>query len=85
MEWEQSTGEKFEHMIAKMPVFHRHLAEAAARKKAEENAQGRGAGKVEDQDVIGAFFTEVPAAFYSMMVRHLEHSGFDYKKYGFPK
>jgi hypothetical protein len=85
MEWEQSTREKFEHMIAKMPVFHRHLAEAAAFKKAEENAQSRGAGRVEDQDVIGAFFTEVPAAFYSMMVRHLEHSGFDYKKYGFPK
>ena len=85
MEWDKTTQEKFDHMIAKLPVFHRGLAQAFASKKAEENAQSRGSQIVEEHDVISAFFSEVPKPFYSMMVRLLEHTGFDYKKYGFPK
>jgi hypothetical protein len=54
-------------------------------KRAQENAALRKAKRVEEVDVIGAFFTDVPSPFYSMMVRLLEQSGFDYKKYGFPK
>jgi hypothetical protein len=85
MEWKKTTQEKFELMIAKLPVFHRGLAQVFASKKAEENAQSRGSQIVEEHDVISAFFSEVPKPFYSMMVRLLDHTGFDYKKYGFPK
>jgi len=56
MEWEKNTQEKFEHMIAKLPVFHRGLAQVFATKKAEENAQARGSHLVEEHDVISAFF-----------------------------
>jgi len=85
MEWEQVTQDKLKAMVAKIPVFHRRITELAVTKGAEENALGRKAVKVEEIDVINAFFSDVPAAFYSMMVRLLEQSGFDYKKYGFPK
>jgi hypothetical protein len=85
MEWEPQIQEKFAAIIAKLPIFHRHIAESAVRKKAEENASTRHASMVQEQDVISAFFSDVPMPFYSMMVRLLEQSGVDYKKYGFPK
>ncbi len=85
MDWETQTQEKFKTMIDKMPMFHRHIAEAATAKKAVENAKQRGANLVEEKDVVEAFFTEVPKPFYSLMIRLLDNEGFDYKKYGFPK
>ncbi len=85
MNWDPRTESKLKLMVAKIPIFHRHIMEAAVTKKAEELAQGRSADRVEEVDVVGAFFSDVPSPFYSMMVRLLEQSGFDYQKYGFPK
>lgn len=85
MEWESSTQEKLKAMVAKIPVFHRRITEEVVTKGAEKSARTRNSAKVEEIDVLTAFFSDVPAAFYSMMVRLLEQSGFDYKKYGFPK
>ena len=85
MDWEKIAKNNFDLMISKMPLFHRGVAKLAASKQAEENALSRGAAVVEEEDVVGAFFSEVPTPFYSMMVRLLEHTGIDYKKYGFPK
>jgi hypothetical protein len=85
MQWEVKTQEKLKLMISRIPVFHRRITEEAVTKKAEELCAARGAGNVEEQDVIGAFFSDVPSPFYSMMIRLLDQTGFDYKKYGFPK
>ena len=85
MDWEPKTKEKFGAMISKIPVFHRRITEEVVTKKSEEIAQSRNSGQVQEQDVISAFFSDVPSPFYSMMVRLLEQTGFDYKKYGFPK
>ena len=85
MNWEAKTIEKFKLMISKIPVFHRGITEVAVTKRAGELAAGRNASQVEEQDVISAFFSDVPSPFYSMMIRLLEQTGFDYKKYGFPK
>lgn len=85
MEWDIKTKEKLSVFISRIPVFHRHIAEQAVTKRAEELARMRGAERIEEADVISAFFSDVPSPFYSMMVRLLEQSGFDYKKYGFPK
>lgn len=85
MDWDTKTEEKFRMMISKIPLFHRHITEEAVTKKAKENALQRKASRIEEQDVIGAFFSDVPSPFYSMMVRLLDQTGFDYKKYGFPK
>lgn len=85
MQWEQGIQDRFAKMIAKIPVFHRGITQEAVTKRAQELAKARSAALVEEVDVIGAFFTEVPSPFYSMMIRLLEQNGFDYKKYGFPK
>ncbi len=85
MEWEKATEEKFKKMTAKIPVFHRRITEESVISRAEELAGKRGAASVQEEDVIGAFFFDVPSPFYSMMIRLMEQSGFDYKKYGYPK
>ncbi len=85
MEWDKATQEKLKIMVAKIPVFHRHITEEAVVKGAEENARARNSAQVEEVDVVSTFFSDVPSPFYSMMVRLLEQTGFEYKKYGFPK
>ncbi|MFA5275988.1 MAG: hypothetical protein WC417_03740 [Candidatus Omnitrophota bacterium] len=85
MNWNVDTQTKLNAMIAKIPVFHRRITQEAVIKRAEELAALRKASSVEEADVIGAFFSDVPSPFYSMMIRLLEQGGFDYKKYGFPK
>lgn len=84
MEWEKRAEEKFKAMIDRIPVFHRRITQEVVVKKAAENAVLRNAGRIEEEDIIRAFFSDVPSAFYSMMIRLLDQSGFDYRKYGFP-
>ena len=85
MDWNPEVKERFRVMVLKIPIFHRRITEEAVTKRAEENALARNARAVEEQDVVSAFFSDVPSPFYSMMVRLLEQAGFDYKKYGLPK
>lgn len=85
MDWDKNTQEKFKLMISKIPVFHRRITESVVTKRAQESACERKSPCVEEQDVVTAFFSDVPSPFYSMMVRLLDQTGFDYKKYGFPK
>jgi len=85
MDWNPEVKERFKVMITKIPIFHRRITEEAVTKRAQENAAARGAKAVGEEDVVGAFFSDVPSPFYSMMIRLLEQAGFDYKKYGFPK
>ncbi len=85
MDWDNKTLEKFKLMISKIPVFHRRITEEAVMIRAEEIAKARNSLKIEEFDVVSAFFSDVPSPFYSMMVRLLDQTGFDYKKYGFPK
>ncbi len=85
MNWETGTENKFKVLISKIPVFHRHITESVVRQKAAELAAKRSATEVGEQDVVAAFFSDVPSPFYSMMLRLLEQNGFDYKKYGYPK
>ena len=79
--WEPNSRQKYEKMIHTIPLFHRDIAKQVVDKKAPMIAQERGASQVEEGDIVQAFLSEVPAAFYSLMVRLLERSGFDYKKY----
>lgn len=85
MVWDSQTEAKFKVLISKIPVFHRHITESVVMRQAEQNASKRNSSRIEEQDVITAFFSDVPSPFYSMMIRLLEQNGFDYKKYGFPK
>ena len=79
--WEEQALKKFNKMIARIPLFHREIARKVAQKKAELNAQDRGSRQVEEPDIVKAFFSEVPMAFYSLMIKLLDDVGFDYKRY----
>lgn len=68
-------------MLNVIPIFHRRLAQEVVNKKAEQGAMSRGSSIVEESDIVQAFLTEVPKAFYSLMVRIMGEVGFDYKKY----
>lgn len=81
LEWEKEALAKFKSMIEKIPLFHRKIAEQVVHKKAELNAKERGSSVVEESDILRAFFSEVPLAFYSLMVRLLDEVGFNYKEY----
>ena len=80
MVWEAATEGKFKLLISKIPVFHRHITESTVIHQAEAIAGNRNSNKVQEQDVVAAFFSDVPSPFYSMMIRLLEQNNFDYKK-----
>lgn len=79
--WEPIARQKYEKMITKIPLFHREIARVVVDKKAPMLARERGADMVQEQDIVRAFFAEVPMAFYSLMIRLLDEAGFDHKKY----
>ncbi len=81
MEWDSEVYKKFKLMINKMPLFQRKVAEKMAGRQAEINAKERGSQLIEEQDVVRAFFSEVPKPFLEMMVALLKEVGFDYKRY----
>ena len=81
LQWEPVAFQKYQHMITKIPLFHREIAKRVVDKKAELNAQWRGASRVEEEDIVRAFFSEVPMSFYSLMIRLMQEAKFDYKKY----
>jgi hypothetical protein len=81
LEWEKTALEKYNNMIRRIPLFHREIADQVVRKKAALNARARASALVEECDILHAFFSEVPKAFYSLMVRLFEEVGFDYHPY----
>ena len=81
MDWEAVALAKYNKMLNLIPIFHRRLAQEVVNKKAEQGALARGSATVEEADIVQAFLTEVPKAFYSMMIRIMNDVGFDYKKH----
>ena len=81
MHWEAEALSKYNKMLNLIPIFHRRLTQEVVNKKAEQGALARGSSMVEETDIVQAFLTEVPKAFYSLMIRIMDEVGFDYKKY----
>jgi hypothetical protein len=81
MHWDEAALGKYNKMLNLIPIFHRRLTQEVVNKKAEQSALARGSSTVEEADIVQAFLTEVPKAFYSLMVRIMGEVGFDYKKY----
>jgi len=81
MAWDKKALIKYETMIRRLPLFHRDIADEVVRKKARQNALSRGGTMIEESDILRAFFSEVPMAFYGLMIRLFEEVGFDYAPY----
>ena len=80
LEWNTAALKKYELIISKIPLFHRDIAKAVVDKKALINARDRGAQQIEECDIVSAFFSEVPKAFYSLMIRLFDEVGFSYQE-----
>ena len=78
LEWEEKALEKYRLIISKIPIFHRNIAKVVVDKKALSNAQERDSNVIEEGDIVSAFFSEVPKAFYSLMIRLFDEVGFTY-------
>jgi len=81
MKWEPQALAKYNKMLNLIPHFHRGLAKEVVNIKAEQNAIERKSSQVEEKDIICSFLSEVPKAFYSLMIRIMDEVGFDYKTY----
>ena len=81
LEWEKQSLEKYQQMLNKIPLFHREITRQVVQKKAVINAKERGSDIIEECDIVRAFLTEVPKAFYSLMIKLMDDVGFDYKRY----
>ena len=81
LQWEKEAKQKFDNMIARIPLFHREIAKKVAFKRAEINALERKSNLVEESDIVRAFLSEVPKAFFSLMIRLFQEVGFDYKEH----
>ncbi len=81
LQWEPTALDKYNQMLKRIPIFHREIARQVVCKKAEMNAKERGASQIEEGDLVGAFLSEVPKAFYSLMIRIMDEVNLDYKKY----
>ena len=82
MRWEPTALAKYNRMLNLIPIFHRGIAQEVVNKKAELNAYQRASTQVEEKDIVAAFTTEVPKAFYSLMIRIMDEVGFEYKVKG---
>ena len=81
MDWDSLALAKYNKMLNLIPVFHRQIAKEVVNIKAEQLAKERSSTHVQEQDIVQAFLTEVPKAFYSLMIRIMNEVDLDYKKY----
>lgn len=72
MNWAPEVEEKFKQLIAKLPVFHRSIAETVVKEKAEKLAKARSSQNVEKEDLTKAFLSEVPEVFKNYLVELLK-------------
>ena len=81
IQWDPIALDKYNKMLRRIPIFHRDIAKQVVCKKAELNAKERGATSIKEGDLVQAFLSEVPKAFYSLMIPIMDEVKLDYKKY----
>ncbi|MCM8757485.1 MAG: hypothetical protein NC900_03295 [Candidatus Omnitrophica bacterium] len=76
--WTKEAEETFKKILDHLPQFHRSIAQRLVKEKAEMIALERGLSEVSKQQLIEAFFQEVPPAFRQMMERLFHQLGIDF-------
>lgn len=82
MDWDKHAQEKFELMVAKVPVFLRPIAQQKVGKRAEALAARDNRAQVSEKDMVDAFFLETPFGFHGPMKTDMKDLGIDYTAYG---
>ncbi len=83
--WNKDVQERFDQMIAKIPVFLRPIAQRKVLKKIEVLAAKENRREVSEKDLVDAFFLETPFGFHGPMKTDMQTLGIDYMKYGYEK
>lgn len=81
--WDKDAREKFELLLAKIPVFLRSIAQKKVSQRAENITRQEGRLEVSQKDMVDAFFLETPFGFHGPMKSDMEEIGIDYRKYGY--
>jgi hypothetical protein len=81
--WDQAVSEKFNQLVERVPVFMRDIARDKVSRKAEAIIRKEGRSRVEEKDMVDAFFAETPFGFHGLMKNDLKEVGIDYTKYGY--
>jgi hypothetical protein len=81
IEWSHNAKEIFSKVIGTLPQFHRSIAERLVKESAQDLARSRGSQLVQEEDLIRAFFQEVPPAFKGMMKRLFQRLRIDYSQF----
>ena len=83
MPWDKTTKEKFDQLMAKIPVFMRGIAQEKVSKAAEKLTAENNRSEVTEKDMVDAFFKETPFGFHGPMKADMEAVGIDYTQYGY--
>ena len=83
--WEPSVDDKFNQLIAKIPVFLRSIAQGKLLQRIESNLKKENRGAVSEKDLVDVFFAETPFGFHGPMKTDMQELGIDYTKYGYSK
>ena len=83
--WDETTREKFQQLIEKVPIFIRGIAEKNVSQKAESLVKKENRQVVCEKDLVDAFFAETPFGFHGPMKTDMTEIQIDYMKYGYPK
>lgn len=79
--WDQVVESKLKAAVVNMPFFYRTVAEKMVRQQAENLARKRNSLIISEEDMVLAFFKEVPGPFKGMMKDMLKKVGVEYTKY----
>ena len=80
--WPQDIQEKFEKLIAKIPLVLRGFAKDKVSKRAKSLVVKDHRIEVTEKDLVDAFFAETPFGFQGPLKTDMEEIGVDYRKYG---
>jgi len=83
--WDESTQQQFEQLIAKIPVFLRSMAKEKVSKRAETIVRDDNRTVIGEKDMVDAFFIETPFGFHGPLKTDMEEIQIDYTKYGHPQ
>lgn len=79
MEWDTIAQKKFDSVMDEVPTVFRPTARGIIIPAAEDIARQQNRSKVTEQDVLQAFYREIPPIFHEELEPYLERAEFDLK------
>lgn len=83
--WEKIDEERFNQLIAKIPVFLRSVAMEKVSQRVEKILMQENRQVASERDLVEAFFLETPFGFHGPLKMDMQLLGIDYTKYGYEK